>query len=197
MRLTVYTDYTLRVMIYLTLKYKRGEKATIPDIAESYGISRSHLTKIVHELSLAGFIETVRGRSGGIWLARPPEKISVGEVVRYAERDFSLVECHEDGRETDCAVSPVCNLNKAFRSALNAFFYELDRITLEDSVATPGMAASLLGVGEPGHKVIPIVLQSAAKPGEGASNKAVGRRKTAAAVGAKAVKPAKRKAVTA
>src|SRR5512139_1979197 len=94
MRLTLYTDYTLRVMMYLAVKYADGGTATIDEIASGYAISRSNLTKIVNELSQQGFIETIRGRAGGMRLARPPAEISIGALVRLAEKDFSVVECH-------------------------------------------------------------------------------------------------------
>lgn len=157
MRLTTYTDYTLRVLIFLTLKYRTGEKATIPEIAQAYDISRNHLMKIVHQLSQGGFIETVRGRTGGTVLARPPETISVGEVVRFAEEDFALVECHVEGMESNCAVWQACNLKRVFRRALDAFMTELDKMTLEDAVTSQTVAASLLGLVSARSRTIPVV----------------------------------------
>ena len=156
MRLTTYTDYTLRVLIFLTLKYRTGEKATIPEMAEAYGISRNHLMRIVYDLGQRGFIETVRGRSGGTRLARPPETISVGEVVRSTEQDFALVECHVDGMETTCAVSQACNLKRGFRRALDAFMMELDKITMADAVTSQTVASSLLGITTT-RRTIPLV----------------------------------------
>lgn len=157
MRLTTYTDYTLRVLIFLTLKYRTGERATIPEIAQAYGISRNHLMKIVHELSQRGFVETTRGRAGGTTLARPPEAISVGEVVRFAEADFDLVECQSEGKEGNCAVWQACNLKRGFRRALDAFMTELDKMTLADAITSPTVAASLLGVTMSRLQAIPIV----------------------------------------
>ena len=145
MRLTTYTDYTLRVLMYLTLKYESGELVTIDQIATAYAISRNHLTKIVHEMSVQGLLETTRGRSGGMRLARPPEKISIGEIVRWAEDDFALVECHTTGQESSCAIYKACNLKKGFRRALEAFMRELDAMTLKDAVSAPRLAESLLG----------------------------------------------------
>jgi Rrf2 family transcriptional regulator, nitric oxide-sensitive transcriptional repressor len=156
MRLTVYTDYTLRVLIYLTLKYKSGEKATIQEIAESYDISRNHLMKIVHQLSQQGIVETVRGRAGGVTLARAPHDLTVGEIVRLTEPDFALVECHQDGKESNCTVAGVCKLTRGIRRALDAFMRELDQITFDQAVITPKFAASLLGVGSRSHRIIPI-----------------------------------------
>lgn len=146
MRLTTHTDYTLRVMIYLTVQYQTGNKATIPEIAKAYGISRNHLMKIVHQLSLGGFVSTVRGRNGGITLSNSPEKIKVGDVIRFSEQDFSMVECHVSGAESDCVVWGVCNLQVRFRRAVDAFLRELDQITMADAVSSVGDAASLLHI---------------------------------------------------
>lgn len=162
MRLTTYTDYTLRVLIYLTLKYRTGDKATIPEMAQAYGISRNHLMKIVHDLSQRGFIETIRGRSGGTVLARPPETISVGEIVRSAEEGFALVECHVEGQESNCAVWQACNLKRGFRRALDAFMMELDKMTLADAVTSTTVASSLLGVSLTPARIIPVVPAPAA-----------------------------------
>ena len=148
MRLTVYTDYTLRVMIYLTLKYEGGEVATIDEMAQAYGISRNHLMKIVNELSQSGFIETTRGRAGGARLARAPHRISLGEVVRMAEKDFAVVQCHDVALEGDCAVFQACNLKRTLRRALDAFMQELDKVTFAEAVSAPSVAASLLGMDD-------------------------------------------------
>jgi Rrf2 family transcriptional regulator, nitric oxide-sensitive transcriptional repressor len=148
MRLTVYTDYTLRVMIYLTLKYEGGEVATIDEMAQAYGISRNHLMKIVNELSQSGFIETTRGRAGGARLARAPHRISLGEVVRMAEKDFAAVQCHDVALEGDCAVFQACNLKRTLRRALDAFMQELDKVTFAEAVSAPSVAASLLGMDD-------------------------------------------------
>lgn len=148
MRLTVYTDYTLRVMIYLTLKYKGGEVSTIDEMAQAYGISRSHLMKIVNELSQNGFIETTRGRAGGARLARAPDRISLGEVIRMAEKDFAVVQCQDMAFEPDCAVFQACNLKRGLRRALDAFMQELDKMTFQEAVSAPTVAESLLGMGD-------------------------------------------------
>jgi Rrf2 family nitric oxide-sensitive transcriptional repressor len=161
MRLTVYTDYTLRVMIYLTLKYEGGAVATIDEMAQAYGISRNHLMKIVNELSQSGFIETTRGRAGGARLARAPNRISLGEVVRMAEKDFAVVQCQDVAFETDCAVFQACNLKRGLRRAVDAFMQELDQMTFEQAVSAPTVAESLLGMGD--HPV-PIAMPA---PGSG------------------------------
>lgn len=146
MRLTTYTDYTLRVLMYLTLKYESGELVTIDQIASAYAISRNHLMKIVHNLSVHGLLETTRGRSGGMRLARPPSEVSIGEIVRWSEDDFTLVECHSSGKESSCVIFPACNLKLGFQRALQAFMQELDTMTLADAVNSPRTAQSLLGI---------------------------------------------------
>ncbi len=153
MRLTVYTDYTLRVMMYLATSYPRGETATIVEIATAYGISRSHLMKIVNELSQNGFVEALRGRSGGVRLARPPDEISVGELVRMAEKDFTVVPCHEKGGETHCVILPACNLKRVMRRAIDAFIGELDKVTLAQTLTVPSVAAALLHIGAPRRRM--------------------------------------------
>ena len=130
MHLTRYTDYSLRVLIYLAVQQE--ELATIEEIAKAYGISNAHLTKIVHQLGRAGYVETVRGRGGGLRLAQPPEKIRVGAVVRHTET-MPLVECF-DPKTSHCRIEPVCDLRAALRDALEAFLRTLDGYTLADLV---------------------------------------------------------------
>ncbi|TVT45366.1 MAG: Rrf2 family transcriptional regulator [Denitromonas halophila] len=156
MRLTAYTDYTLRVLMYLSLRYESGELATIEDIATAYDISRNHLMKIVHQMAGAGLLDTVRGRNGGVRLARDPSTISVGMVVRLAESDFVLVECFEPGKEHCCVISPACNLTRGLRRALDAFMLELDRMTLHDAVSAPSVASELLGIAAVPRRIIPL-----------------------------------------
>jgi Rrf2 family transcriptional regulator, nitric oxide-sensitive transcriptional repressor len=145
-RLTLYTDYTLRVMMYLAVRHADGGVATVDEMAKAYDIPRSHLTKIVNELAQNGYIETIRGRSGGARLARPPEEISIGRLVRMAEKDFSIVECHAVPTVETCAIMPACNLKNGLRRALAAFLRELDNMTLRDAILTPKVAASLLHI---------------------------------------------------
>jgi Rrf2 family nitric oxide-sensitive transcriptional repressor len=130
MQLTRYTDYSLRVLMYLAVH--REELATIEAIANAYGISQAHLTKVVHQLGLAGYVQTVRGRGGGLRLAQPPEIIRIGEVVRHTEA-MSLVECF-DAKTSSCRIEPVCELRAALRDALGAFLRTLDRYSLADLV---------------------------------------------------------------
>jgi Rrf2 family nitric oxide-sensitive transcriptional repressor len=130
-QLTRYSDYSLRVLIYLALDPNR--LVTIEDIARSYDISKTHLMKVVHQLGLAGYVETVRGRGGGLRLARPPEEIGVGELVRATEESMALAECFQpSGR---CAIEPACGLRPVLHEALAAFLAVLDRYTVADLVA--------------------------------------------------------------
>ncbi|OMP67336.1 RrF2 family transcriptional regulator [Domibacillus epiphyticus] len=132
MRLTNYSDYSLRVLIYLAAE-DQDELVNIKDIAEAYGISKNHLMKIIHNLGKMGYIETIRGRKGGIRLAKPPYEINIGEVIRKTEEDFYIVECfkHEDNK---CLITPVCSLKHIFNNALEQFLRVLDQYTLDDIV---------------------------------------------------------------
>lgn len=129
MRLTVYTDFSLRLLIYLALR--DGGLATIAEIAASYGISRNHLTKVAHQLGLGGYVATVRGKNGGLRLARAPETIVVGAVVRRTEPDLALVPCFHPV-DAPCAIRPSCVLRQAMKKAADAFLETLDGYTLAD-----------------------------------------------------------------
>ncbi|RAK18852.1 BadM/Rrf2 family transcriptional regulator [Anoxybacillus vitaminiphilus] len=130
MHLTTYTDFSLRVLLYLgTLE--DGEKTNIKEISQTFSISENHLSKIVYELGKLGLIETIRGRNGGIRLAKPPSEINIGWVVRQTEDNLSLVECFA-GRENHCIVTPVCHLKHILHEALQAFLKALDSYTLAD-----------------------------------------------------------------
>ncbi len=140
MRLTTFSDYSFRVLIYLGAAPQ--SLATIADIAAAYGISENHLMKVVHHLARLGYIETVRGKGGGMRLARPPAKINVGEVLRATEDGFDLVECMGD-EESDCRIARACALRGALDKAVAAFLETLDRYTLADLVR-PSVARVLL-----------------------------------------------------
>ncbi len=127
------TDFSLRVLMYAGSMPRR--LVTIQEIAEAYGISENHLMKVVHGLAQQGFIETVRGRGGGIRLSRPPTEITVGSVIRAVEDDFALVECFRT--HNTCRITPVCRLRGALQEALGAYFEVLDNWTLAELVAKP------------------------------------------------------------
>jgi Rrf2 family nitric oxide-sensitive transcriptional repressor len=131
-QLTLYSDYSLRVLIYLALAPQR--RVTIEEIARSYDISKAHLTKVVHQLGLRGYVETLRGKGGGLRLARKPEEVRLGEVVRAMEENMALVECF-DPESSRCAIEPACGLRPVLEEALAAFRAVLDRYTLADLVA--------------------------------------------------------------
>jgi Rrf2 family nitric oxide-sensitive transcriptional repressor len=132
MQLTTYSDYSLRVLMYLAVR--TTDLATIEEIAATYDISKDHLTKVVHQLGLAGYVQTIRGRGGGLRLAREPEQIRVGEVIRRTEANMALVECF-DPQEGLCRIEPACGLRLALEEALGAFFRTLDGYSLADLVA--------------------------------------------------------------
>jgi Rrf2 family nitric oxide-sensitive transcriptional repressor len=141
MRLTVYSDYSLRLLMYAALR--PGELVTVQQVADAYGISRNHLMKVAFELGRHGFLETVRGRKGGLRLARAPAQIRLGDVVRRTEDDFNLVECFS--HETDrCAVSGVCRLRGALARALKAYLATLDEYTLADLTRNHASLARIL-----------------------------------------------------
>lgn len=134
MRLTKYTDYGLRVLMYLGVR--RGSLVTIREIAGGYGISRNHVMKVVNALGHHGYIDTIRGKGGGIRLNRDPESINVGELVRRMESDFELVECFGAGNR--CILAGCCVLPAAIDQALAAFLSVLDRYTLADLIPGDG-----------------------------------------------------------
>ena len=132
MRLTNYTDYSLRILIYLATKPK-NELSNIKEIADTYNISKNHLMKVTYELGKMNVIETIRGRNGGIRLAHAPADINIGEVVRKTEEDFHIVECFDNDRN-QCIISPVCGLKHVLNKALLAYLEVLDQYTLADLV---------------------------------------------------------------
>lgn len=136
MRLTLHTDFALRVLIHLNAHPDR--LCSISEIAQGYGISHNHLTKVVHRLGKLGYVTTLRGRNGGIRLARPPASINVGEVVRATEDSFQLVDC------PSCVIAPVCGLNGLLGTATLAFLAVLDKATLADIAGKRTEIAALL-----------------------------------------------------
>ena len=133
MRLTNFSDYALRVLLYAAARH--DELITIEETAKVYGISKAHLMKVVNQLTRAGYLRAVRGRSGGLTLAMRPNKISLGDVVRATEPDFALVECFSP--DNRCLITPRCRLRGVLKEALGAFIATLDRYTLADLVLRP------------------------------------------------------------
>ncbi len=129
MRITVFTDYSLRVLIQAAIRHP--EKVTIDEVAKAYGISRNHLIKVINELGRAGFLVTQRGRSGGFTLARPADKILVSEIVKFGEDGQPLVECFDAARNT-CVITPACRLKGVIAEARRAFFDVLGKYTIAD-----------------------------------------------------------------
>ncbi|WP_372527280.1 RrF2 family transcriptional regulator [Piscinibacter sp.] len=142
MKLTSFTDYTLRVLMYLALDPQR--LATISGIAQAYGISENHLMKVVHHLAKSGLVESLRGKGGGIRLAVPPEQIRIGRVVREAEGDSPIVECFSD--HNSCRIAPHCKLTGVLSRAFAALYASLDEVTLADLVGRPQALMRVLHV---------------------------------------------------
>nr|WP_298249505.1 Rrf2 family transcriptional regulator [uncultured Halomonas sp.] len=128
MHLTRFTDYSLRVLLYLAIKGER--RSTITEIAERFQVSRNHLMKVVQDLSHHGYITSIRGKHGGLLLRREPNTIVLGELIRRTERDLTLVECFGDSNE--CVITSACRLKHVLAEALEAFMAVLDDYTLED-----------------------------------------------------------------
>lgn len=161
MRLTHWTDYSLRVLMYCAASTQRAEPVRIAEIAEAHGISRSHLTKIVMTLASLGYLETVRGRGGGIRLLQSADRITVGAVVRRTETDFHLVECFDPEAST-CRLSGRCRLERVLQDAMARCLEALDAVTLADLVAPPPAGTRSpreqtvrLSPGLPGPKGVP------------------------------------------
>ncbi len=154
MRLTDYTDYSLRVMLFLAV---RGEGlSTIQEISDAYGISKNHLMKVVQRLGELGWVETVRGRNGGLRMNPASASLTVGEVVRASESDFALVGCFGGEGEAiahrPCVIEPHCRLKGVLAAARDAFFAELDRHTIADLSRQGAQLAAALGI-------VPIVIE--------------------------------------
>lgn len=139
MQLSLKTDYALRALMALA---STDRLLSVDWIAERYGISRNHLAKVAQQLQSAGYVETVRGRGGGMTLARPPERINVGGLVREFERFEGFVACM--GGETDCRIDGVCGLKPALAGGLEAFLSHLDNYTLGDIIPDGNAIASRL-----------------------------------------------------
>jgi Rrf2 family transcriptional regulator, nitric oxide-sensitive transcriptional repressor len=140
MRLTLHTDYALRVLIHVAVA--DGKLIRISDIAETFDISKHHLMKIVNDLSQKGYLDTVRGHGGGVRLRSPPRDINIGEVVRETEETLAVVGCLE--RRGYCPIQRVCELRGVFDEATQAFLAVLDRYTLADLIKPRAALSSLL-----------------------------------------------------
>lgn len=137
MKLTLFTDYSMRVLLYLAARSDR--LCSIAEVAGAYRISQNHLMKVVNELARSGYVESVRGRFGGIRLGKPPEEINVGELIRHTEDGFDLVDCGS------CVIAPACGMTGVLNEALSAFLAVLDRYTLADLMTNPQDLKRLLG----------------------------------------------------
>lgn len=128
MRLTSFTDYALRTLMYLAAH--REGLVTIRDIADTHGIAKNHLTKVVHQLGILGVVQTLRGRKGGLKLGMEPSQINIGAIVRNTETDFHMAECF-DRQKNECILTPTCALRGVLQTATEAFIQVLDGVTLE------------------------------------------------------------------
>ena len=150
MRLTLQTDYALRMLMYLAVR--QGRPCRVTDVALDYGISHNHLLKVARRLGRLGYLTTLRGRAGGIALARRPEDVNLGEVIRCMEDDFALTECmRRDGGL--CAISPACRLKRIARNALEAFLGVFDGFTLADIAGNRSELVALLELSRVSEKV--------------------------------------------
>ena len=162
MRLSEYTDYTLRVLMYCAAHRQR--LVTIGELAEHHRLSKNHLMKVVNDLARQGLIETTRGRGGGLRLLKEPGAIRIGEVVRASETDFRLVECFDPGTNA-CNLSPSCRLKRLFADALQGYFSALDGATLADITALRPAAKVRSGAAPTGRKpVIAVAMPATQRP---------------------------------
>ncbi len=159
MRLSTFSDFSLRVLMYLGVQKDR--LITIAEIAAAHDISTSHLMKVVHQLGRSGYIDTVRGKGGGMRLAREPKEIIIGTVIRHTESDFTLAECFADN--STCRIQGACCLPAILNEALKAMFLVLDGYTLADLLQNPGGLMPLAGcerkIGQ-GKMAAPISIRS-------------------------------------
>lgn len=142
MRLTIHSDYALRILMVLALR--ENALVNVGEIADSFGVSRHHLIKVAQHLRSGGYVETTRGNGGGLRLAQPAVQINIGVLVRYTENDLNLVSCFApDGQ---CRIYEGCVLRSVLHDALAAFFAVLDRYSLADLVVSRRLLEELLGI---------------------------------------------------
>ena len=147
MRLTSYSNYALRILMVAAMR--QGDLVTVQDVAESFGISKAHLVKCVHQLGVWGYLENVRGRNGGFRLARDPGSITVGEIIRKTEDSLDLVECFDVETNT-CPLIDVCRLSKLFKRACQAFLAVLDEVTIAEMAMNRSEVLAALNNDWPG-----------------------------------------------
>lgn len=135
MQLTLFTDYSLRMLMYLGLR--RGEVVPIVEIADAYGVSKHYMMKVMNELVQLGYIDAVRGRHGGVRLAKRPSDVKLGKLIRQTEPGPGVLECVESGTHSDCPIVGACQLRKLFAEAQTEFYRVLDRHTLADLIERP------------------------------------------------------------
>lgn len=155
MRLTAYTDYSLRTLLFLAAN--RDQLVTIQQIADAHGIAKNHLTKVVHQLGTLGYVDTVRGRNGGLRLGREPDAINIGEVVRHTETDFYMASCF-DQQSAGCMYAAACSLKGVLGKATAAFLEVLDSVTLEQMAVKPARKRSATLPGTGAGKLEPVQL---------------------------------------
>ena len=159
MRLSEYTDYTLRVLMYCAAHRER--LVTIGELAEQHGLSKNHLMKVVNDLARQGLLETTRGRGGGLRLLAEPGSIRIGDVVRATETDFRLVECF-DASTNACTLTPSCRLKHLFAEALTGYFRVLDGATLADMTQGLSLPAAKVSPSPASRKLPAIVVAKVA-----------------------------------
>ncbi|MCW8881713.1 MAG: Rrf2 family transcriptional regulator [Sedimenticola sp.] len=141
MRLTTFSDYTIRVLIYIGLR--PGEMATIGELAEAYAISKNHLMKVVYHLGQQGYVETVRGKGGGFYIALDPQDINIGELIRSTEQGTVMTACFTEG-SCACRIETACQMKDMLEESIAAFYQVLDRYTLADLLKSKTRLSKLL-----------------------------------------------------
>jgi Rrf2 family nitric oxide-sensitive transcriptional repressor len=143
MKLSTYSDYAVRVLMQTALR--RPERVTVAEVAQTFGISRHHLVKVVHDLGRSGYLATQRGIGGGFTLALAPEAIRLGDIVRLGEETEQVIDCR-NGDGQPCRLYPACRLKGVLDEAAAAFFAVLDRYTLDELIQQPAKLRALLGI---------------------------------------------------
>lgn len=180
MRLTDYTDYTLRVLMFCAVHPERP--ITIAEIAEGHDVSKNHLMKIVNDLARQGILQTTRGRGGGLRLLKPAAQIRIGDVVRHTETDFRMVECF-DADHNSCTLTAHCQLKNVIGKATGAYLAELDKVTLADITqdlagSVPSGAISTVSVSQikrqgPAKPALPVLGSASGKASSSSHSRAV------------------------